>query len=584
MATALECWSRKSSTDEDMVEQVLMGGSGRSEGVSDSTISSSGVRDSSSSVMQKKLQRLGRNMSEAIASLKNSLSLDSARDVPQFQGKIESCRKVVWDNVVRNLSQPFPGNRHLPEKLASSIRKHCDSFPISYSQARFETNDVLLHMELIEQASENAHPSVHIQDVSADEVNGSVFKLTFASNSSILWSAVSGALDSSFICCKKTQMYEKKGCTLGVVHIVVQAGHENMFKARVESALKTSLKKPKSTSVKMPFGLCGCQQEDATGIEQGDVEEDLTEQMNKNGPEKVPLPLQMPLPNSTYRVRVDEWQTVCFGREDIGKWLLSPDGLEFGDQTGPSSFRGVFRGKRVGIEKLKGCDKGNSYEFELRRDLLELMTCGHKNILQFNGVCIDEYHGLCVLTRLMEGGSLMDHIFSKKKLQTKEVLRIMTDVAEGLRFMNHHGIAYRDLNASRIMLDKHGNPCLGDIGIVSSCKGVDALDYETDGYRWLAPEIIAGDPESVTETWMSNVYSFGMVMWEMVTGEAAYNSYSPVQAAVGIAACGLRPEIPKDCPPILKSLMIKCWNSSPAKRPPFAEIISVLLGPTSNIR
>lgn len=75
---------------------------------------------------------------------------------------------------------------------------------------------------------------------------------------------------------------------------------------------------------------------------------------------------------------------------------------------------------------------------------------------------------------------------------------------------------------------------------------------------------------------MSNVYSFGMMVWEMVTGEAAYAAYSPVQAAVGIAACGLRPEIPKDCPKILNSLMTKCWNNNPSKRPMFSEILSIL--------
>jgi Protein tyrosine and serine/threonine kinase len=75
---------------------------------------------------------------------------------------------------------------------------------------------------------------------------------------------------------------------------------------------------------------------------------------------------------------------------------------------------------------------------------------------------------------------------------------------------------------------------------------------------------------------MSNVYSFGMILWEMVTGEEAYSSYSPVQAAVGIAACGLRPEIPKDCPQFLRSLMNKCWNNNAAKRPQFSEIISIL--------
>jgi nitrate reductase beta subunit len=89
-------------------------------------------------------------------------------------------------------------------------------------------------------------------------------------------------------------------------------------------------------------------------------------------------------------------------------------------------------------------------------------------------------------------------------------------------------------------------------------------------------QIIAGDPETVSETCMSNVYSYGMVLWEMVTGEEAYSTYSPVQAAVGIAACGLRPEIPRDCPHLLRSLMNRCWDNCPLKRPQFSEIISIL--------
>lgn len=81
---------------------------------------------------------------------------------------------------------------------------------------------------------------------------------------------------------------------------------------------------------------------------------------------------------------------------------------------------------------------------------------------------------------------------------------------------------------------------------------------------------------------MSNVYSFGMVVWEMVTGEAAYSAYSPVQAAVGIAACGLRPDIPKDCPQILRGLMMKCWNNIPSKRPQLSEILSILMRPNNS--
>lgn len=130
MSAALECWSSRASTDEDMVEQVLMRTQHRSESLNDAVLSSSispsisgGFKETSA--MQKRIQRLSRNVSEAIASLKNSLNLDS----PAPSGRVENCRKNVWAGVVRNLTQLYPGSQ-LPEKLVSNIRKHYDSLPL----------------------------------------------------------------------------------------------------------------------------------------------------------------------------------------------------------------------------------------------------------------------------------------------------------------------------------------------------------------------------------------------------------------------------------------------------------------------
>ncbi|CAN8301336.1 unnamed protein product [Cochlearia groenlandica] len=597
MAAALECWSsRAGAPDDDLVDQVLMRTHDRSESLiastPETTLETEGsapIFDQSSSAMQKRFQRLSRNVSEAIASLKNSLNLDSTRDsqsvagAPMTKHEVSGGgggggRKLLWATVVRNLAKMYPGSQ-LPEKLVSNLKKHYDSLPFSYSQAGFDMKEVFLHVKLIEQASGDDNPVFMIQEVSPEEARGSVLRLTFACNSALSWSTMSSALDSASICCKKIQIFEKKGLTLGVVLLMDQSGQENSFKTRVENALKSATKKPKTTSVKLPFGLCGCQEQNGGVGEVGGVEEDSIQYSSRLGIENLnsTIQLQIPLPSSSFVVSVDEWQTIQSGNE-IRKWLLNSDNLEFGDQIGPNSFKGVFQGKRVGIEKLKGCDKGNSYEFEIRKNFLELMTCGHKSILQFYGVCIDENHGLCVVTKLMGGGSLHELLLKNKKLQTKQILRIAVDIAEALKFVNDHGVSYRDLNTQRILLDKRGNACLGDIGIVTACKSFgEAVEYETDGYRWLAPEIIAGDPENTTETCMSNAYSFGMVLWEMVTGEAAYASCSPVQAAVGIAACGLRPEIPKECPQLLRSLMIDCWNNSPSKRPNFSDIQCKLL-------
>ncbi|CAI8596977.1 unnamed protein product [Vicia faba] len=580
MASALECWSRRgnnnSNNDEDMVEQVLM---------ETHPSSHSQPNHKDSSIIHKKFNKLTRNVSEAIASLKNTLNinlnLDSSKPDNNNNNNNSSrtSNNLVWGTVVRNLTQLYPGSQ-LPEKLMSNIRKHYDSLPPSYSQAGFDVKDVFLHIKLMEQALEDSQAAILIDEECDDEMQlqGSLFKLTFACNSPISWPAMSSALDSSSICCKKIQIFEKKGLTLGIVLLLVLSGvgQDNLVRTRVECALKFAMKKPKASVVKLPFGLCGCQEENFKGRELGEIEEDCSGVYCENSSQTIHL--EMPLPNSSFHVSVDEWQTIQIDEDEMRKWLLNSDSLEFLEQIGQNSYKGAYMGKKVGIEKLRGCDKGNLYEFALRKDLLELMTCGHKNILQFCGVCVDDNHGLCVVTKFMEGGSVHDLISKNKKLQNRDIVRIAVDVAEGIKFMNDHGAAYRDLNTQRILLDKHGSACLGDLGIVTACKSnQEAMDYETDGYRWLAPEIIAGDPESVTETWMSNVYSFGMVIWEMVSGEAAYNAYSPVQAAVGIAACGLRPEIPKECPHTLKSLMTKCWNNTPSKRPEFSEILAILL-------
>lgn len=355
--------------------------------------------------------------------------------------------------------------------------------------------DVFVHIRLIEQASEEDQPAVIIQEVSEDEVQGVVYRITFACNSSISWPAVSGALENGSMCCKKIQIFERKSSTLGILHVLVQSGQEKNFKIRIENALRSASKKPKLSNRKLPFGLCGCDQdENGRGRDFGEIEEEFGDQSYRNSVEcsSERIELSMPLSSSSIVVSVDEWQTVRAGGDEIGKWLLNSENVEFGDQIGPSSFKGVYKGKRVAIEKLKGCDKGNAYDFELRKDLLELMTCGHKNVVPFYGVCVDEIHGLCVVTRFMEGGSVHDLMLKHKKLQIKDVMRITIDVAEGIKFLIDHGIAYRDLNTQRILLDRQGNAYLGDMGIVNACNSTgEAMEYETDGYRWLAPEVFS---------------------------------------------------------------------------------------------
>jgi serine/threonine protein kinase len=303
---------------------------------------------------------------------------------------------------------------------------------------------------------------------------------------------MSGSLDSPLFCCKKIQIFEKRGLTLGVVMILVQSGNEVVFKNRVESALKSVVKKQRKNSggVKLPFGLCGCQEEGSRNFDEESMFDPDDGQVLDNEPIRRPQ-LPTPLPQSSVFVSVDEWQTIRSGGEELDRWMLRSEEIEFIDWVGANSFKGVFRGKKVWVNKLRGCDMGSAYDVEIRQDLLQLMSCGQRNILQFHGICFNENHGLCIVTRMMEGGSVHDIILQRnKRLSLRDTVRIALDVADGLAFMNSYGIAYRDLNSRKILLDRQGNACLGDMGIVTPCNNVgEVTEYETSGFRWLAPEV-----------------------------------------------------------------------------------------------
>jgi Protein tyrosine and serine/threonine kinase len=353
--------------------------------------------------------------------------------------------------------------------------------------------DIVLHARLIEQAAGEDLPAIHIQEVEQSNYNneGSVFKLTFACYSPLSWQAMSGSLDSPSLSCKKIQIFEKKGLTLGVFTIIVQPGHEDLFKSRAENVLKSAVKRKKNSNggVKLPFGLCGCQEESSRNYDEESQIEGEEGQVHDNEPQRR-MQLSTPLPESSVVVSIDEWQTVRSGGEEISRCVLNSDEVEFLDWVGTCSYKGSYRGRKVWVKKLRGCEMGTAYEFEVRQDLLQLMSCGQRNIVHFYGICFDESHGLCVVMRLMEGGSVSELIERSKRLSTRDVVKIALDVAEGLMFVNSLGVAYRDLNTHRILLDRQGNAYLGDMGVVTPCKNAgDVTEYETAGYRWLAPEV-----------------------------------------------------------------------------------------------
>ncbi|RWW85430.1 hypothetical protein BHE74_00005880 [Ensete ventricosum] len=139
---------------------------------------------------------------------------------------------------------------------------------------------------------------------------------------------------------------------------------------------------------------------------------------------------------------------------------------------------------------------------------------------------------------------------------------------------------------------------VGDLGL-SKVKYETLMSGGMQGtLPWMAPELLSGKDNKYTEKVMLNlrtsvdVFSFGIVMWELVTGEEPYGdmhygaiigdfsfhilSCLFIISIGGILNGTLRPPVPDSCDPEWRSLMEQCWSTEPSQRPSFTEIASRL--------
>ncbi|KAH0973152.1 hypothetical protein GBA52_025308 [Prunus armeniaca] len=108
---------------------------------------------------------------------------------------------------------------------------------------------------------------------------------------------------------------------------------------------------------------------------------------------------------------------------------------------------------------------------------------------------------------------------------------------------------------------------VADFGVARVQTQSGVMTAETGTYRWMAPEVIEHKPYAHK----ADVFSFGIVLWELLTGQLPYSSLTPLQAAVGVVQKALRPTIPKTTHPRLAELLERCWQQDPTHRPPLLQ-------------
>ncbi|XP_048329428.1 serine/threonine-protein kinase STY13 isoform X2 [Ziziphus jujuba] len=269
------------------------------------------------------------------------------------------------------------------------------------------------------------------------------------------------------------------------------------------------------------------------------------------------------------------------GLENFDEWTIDLKKLNMGPAFAQGAFgklyRGTYKGEEVAIKILErpenDPEKAQLMEQQFQQEVMMLATLKHPNIVRFIGACRKPMVW-CIVTEYAKGGSVRQFLMKRQnravplKLAVKQAL----DVARGMAYVHGLGLIHRDLKSDNLLIFGDKSIKIADFGVARIEVQTEGMTPETGTYRWMAPEMIQHRPY----TQKVDVYSFGIVLWELITGMLPFQNMTAVQAAFAVVNKGVRPIVPNDCLPVLSEIMTRCWDANPDARPPFTEVVRML--------
>ncbi|ONK80099.1 uncharacterized protein A4U43_C01F13880 [Asparagus officinalis] len=258
------------------------------------------------------------------------------------------------------------------------------------------------------------------------------------------------------------------------------------------------------------------------------------------------------------------------------EWNIDFSELTVGTRVGigffGEVFRGIWHGTDVAIKVFLEQDLTVENMEDFCNEVSILSRLRHPNVILFLGACMKPPH-LSMVTEYMEMGSLYYLIHTtgqKKKLSWHKRLKMLRDICRGLMCMHRMKIAHRDLKSANCLVDKHWVVKICDFGLSRIMVETPMTDNSSAGTpEWMAPELMRNEP--FTEK--CDIFSLGVIMWELCTMNRPWEGIPPVQVVHAVANEGTRLEIPEGP---LGKLISDCW-AEPDGRPSCKEILTRLL-------
>uniref|UniRef100_A0A672ISL5 Protein kinase domain-containing protein n=1 Tax=Salarias fasciatus TaxID=181472 RepID=A0A672ISL5_SALFA len=250
---------------------------------------------------------------------------------------------------------------------------------------------------------------------------------------------------------------------------------------------------------------------------------------------------------------------------------IKHEDLLYYENCGGGSFGSVYRAlwisqdKEVAVKKLLKIDK----EAEI------LSVLSHKNIIQFYGAVL-ESPNYGIVTEYASGGSLYEYLSSEQseEMDMEQIMTWAIQIAKGMHYLHAEApvkVIHRDLKSRNVVMTADKVLKICDFG---ASKFLSHTTHMTvvGTFPWMAPEVIQSLPVSET----CDTYSYGVVLWEMLTREVPFKGFEGLQVAWLVVEKQERLTIPTSCPASFAELMRKCWQADPKERPQFKQVLVTL--------
>ncbi|XP_038592799.1 fibroblast growth factor receptor 2 isoform X2 [Micropterus salmoides] len=285
------------------------------------------------------------------------------------------------------------------------------------------------------------------------------------------------------------------------------------------------------------------------------------------------------------------------------RWEFSRDRLTLGKPLGEGCFGQVVMAEALGIDKDKPKEavtvavkmlKDDATEKDLSDLVSEMemmkMIGKHKNIINLLGACTQD-GPLYVIVEYASKGNLREYLrarrppgmeysydiarVSDEQLTFKDLVSCTYQVARGMEYLASQKCIHRDLAARNVLVTESNVMKIADFGLARDVHNIDYYKKTTNGrlpVKWMAPEALFDR----VYTHQSDVWSFGVLMWEIFTlGGSPYPGI-PVEELFKLLKEGHRMDKPGNCTNELYMMMKDCWHAISSQRPTFKQLVEDL--------